>query len=181
MPRFTTAFAAAAVIAATSGLLAGCGGDDSTVSGSPVQPSAADTTSSAASAPSKSEENRDKDGDTSQAPVTSPGEAATAPPEQPQPAPSGFPGPAQAPADSRDKAFIAELQKDGLKSSGNGENAIAIANFVCASIRDGSPQDQIDTTVTAMAGVELGLAGSDQTPEEAAKVYKDAAQKTYCK
>ena len=63
------------------------------------------------------------------------------------------------------------------KSDAAGDNA----NFVCASIRDGSPQDQIDTTVTAMAGVELGLAGSDQTPEEAAKVYKDAAQKTYCK
>ncbi|KAA0024644.1 DUF732 domain-containing protein [Antrihabitans cavernicola] len=177
--RFITArtVAALALVAAASGLLAGCGGDDSTATGSPTQASVASTTSAAA----KSSKAQGSDAPSSDAPVTSPGAAATAPPEQPQPVPSGFPGPTSAPVDSRNQALIAELDKAGVKSSGNGENAVAIANFICASIRDGSTPDQMDTTVTAMAGVELNLAGSQMAPADAAKIYKDAAQKTYCK
>lgn len=178
MSRFCPArtLSAVAIAAAAGGLLASCGGGDSTVSSNP-SPSA-NATSSAAPSGSASG-TRSAEGS---APVTSPGAAATAPPETPQAVPSGFPGPTEAPAaGSRDKALLEELERNGVTSSGNGENAIAFANYICAAVRDGVDDAQITTYVTAMAGSELGITGSQMTPEAAAQVYIDAAKKTYCK
>lgn len=168
---------AVAIAAAAGGLLAGCGGDDSTASSNPG--SSADTSASAAASGSATPDLSNPD---SSPPVTSPGAAATAPPETPQSVPSGFPGPTQAPPlASRDKALLEELEKNGVTSSGNGENAIAFANYICAAVRDNVADDQISAYVTAMAGSELGITGSRMLPEDAAKIYIDASKKTYCK
>ncbi|TSE00742.1 DUF732 domain-containing protein [Skermania sp. ID1734] len=168
---------AATLIAAASGLLAACGGNDSTASSTPSSAGATSVTASAN--PSSGAPN----GGQNSAPApTSPGAAATAPPETPQAVPSGFPGPTEVPArTSRDKEFLEALKKAGVDVSGNGQSAIDIANYICAASQANSPQQQINVNVTAMAGVEANLTGSQMNPQDAAQVYIDTARKHYCK
>lgn len=166
-------------VAAGSALVA-CGSDDSTATGSPstttttTQSAAASTTSAAASTTSA---------DVTAAPTTSPGEAATAPPEQPQPVPSDFPGPTESPIDTRGEQFLDELKKNGVTPAGNGEIAVSTANYICSAQAQGVAADEVSTFVTANVGVEASAAGTTLTAEQAgeqAQVYIAAAQATYC-
>lgn len=162
---------------AAGGLLVACGSDDSTATGTP---STSSTTSAAAST---SAEETTSESTTTSAPTTSPGDAATAPPEQPQPVPEGFPGPTEAPVDDRGQAFLDELEKGGVTVAGNGEIAISTATYICSAQSQGVPADEISTFVTANVGVEASATGSQITAEQAgetAQLYITAAQNTYC-
>ena len=163
---------------AAGGLLVACGSDDSTATGSPS------TTSSTTAAATTTAESTTETSATSAAPTTSPGDAATAPPEQPQPVPEGFPGPTEAPVDDRGQAFLDELDKNGVTVAGNGEIAISTATYICSAQSQGVPADEISTFVTANVGVEASASGTQMTAEqagEAAQVYITAAQNTLCK
>ena len=106
--------------------------------------------------------------------------AATAPDETLQNMPSGFPGPARTQADPNGPDYLGELKKQDVPYSGKGDNAIAIGQYVCAATRDGIGEDRIQTNVLAMASNELQLADSSFPPEDATKIYIDAARKTLC-
>lgn len=145
------------LVAATI-LLSGCGGDDVSES------SDAGLTSAPASA----------NGSGTQ--MT----AATAPDETMQELPSGYPGPARAEAVPNGPEYLSELKKQDVPYSGNGDNAVSIGRYVCAATRDGIDQDRIDVNVMAMASSELQLADSGFPPEDATKIYIDAARSTLC-
>ncbi|WP_338893561.1 DUF732 domain-containing protein [Rhodococcus sovatensis] len=164
---------------AAGGLLVACGSDDSTATGSPSTTSTTTTAAATTTAESTTEASA-----TSSAPTTSPGDAATAPPEQPQPVPEGFPGPTEAPVDDRGQAFLDELEKNGVTVAGNGEIAISTATYICSAQSQGVPADEISTFVTANVGVEASASGTQMSAEqagEAAQIYITAAQNTLCK
>ncbi|GGF90260.1 hypothetical protein GCM10007304_00160 [Rhodococcoides trifolii] len=98
--------------------------------------------------------------------------------------PSGFPGPTEpANVDARGQAFLDELKTKGVTVAGNGEIAISTANYICAAKRQGVPNDQISTFVTANVGSEAAASGAEITAEQAgatAQTYIDAASAKYC-
>ena len=149
--------AAVGLVAATI-LLSGCGGDDVSES------SDAGLTSAPASASGSGTQ------------MT----AATAPDETLQDLPSGFPGPARPQSDPNGPDYLSELKKQDVPYSGNGDNAVSIGQYVCAATRDGIDEDRISVNVLAMASNELQLADSGFPPEDATKVYIDAARSTLC-
>ncbi|MEK8069452.1 DUF732 domain-containing protein [Rhodococcoides navarretei] len=163
---------------AASSLLVACGSDDSTATGAPTSTtSAAETTTEASSTTSAAET-------TTAAPTTSPGEAATAPPEQPQPVPDDFPGPTESQIDDRGTSFLDELKKQGVTPAGNGDIAVSTANYICAAQAQGVTAEEISTFVTANVGVEASAAGtqmSETQAQETAQTYITAAQATYCR
>lgn len=160
---------------AAGGLLVACGSDDSTATGTPS------TTTTTAAASTSAEETTSES--STAAPTTSPGDAATAPPEQPQPVPEGFPGPTESPVDDRGQAFLDELDREGVTVAGNGEIAISTATYICSAQSQGVPADEISTFVTANVGVEASASGTQITAEQAgetAQVYIAAAQNAFC-
>ncbi|CCQ14400.1 putative uncharacterized protein [Rhodococcus sp. AW25M09] len=162
-------------------MLVACGSDDSTATGAPPSTTtAAESTAEASSTTSAP----DTTTTTTAAPTTSPGEAATAPPEQPQPVPDDFPGPTASQIDDRGRSFLDELKKQGITPAGNGDIAVSTANYICAAQAQGVAADEISTYVTANVGVEASAAGTQMTEtqaQQAAQTYIDAAQATYCK
>ena len=168
-----------ALAVAAGTMLVACGSDDTTATGTPSvsQTTTAAATTSAEATPPESEDS-DAPGVT-----TSPGEAATAPPEQPQPVPEGFPGPTESPVDDRGRAFLAELEKNGITPAGNGDIAVSTATYICSAQSQGVPADEIATFVTANVGVEASAAGTQITAEQAgedAQIYIAAATNTFC-
>ncbi|MFF0816243.1 DUF732 domain-containing protein [Rhodococcus sp. NPDC003318] len=169
------ALAVASFAAVSVGVLAGCGSDDSTASSTPTLTTAAGSGSPTVPPLATGIE----------VPAyTTPSVAATAPPETPEPVPSGFPGPTEVPPiDDRGRAFLAELEEHGVTYADNGNIAISTANYICAAKQSNVADAEILAYVTGMAGVEAGLTGG--TPSEAdavmhAQVYIDAATSTYC-
>ena len=159
--RIVFAVAAAGVV---GGLVAGCGDDDATATSTPS------ASTSASSEPSAS-------GTVAPSATTNPGPAATAPPETPAPVPSDFPGGTQAPAtNEKDAAFIAELGDNGVTPTP--EIATAIGGYICRALQEGSTPDEMNTFVVAMVGGDQE--STQLSPEDAARVYIDAAKKTYC-
>lgn len=161
---------------AAGGLLVACGSDDSTASGSPSTTSTTTTQATTTSADETA---------TSAAPDPAiPGEAATAPPEQPQPVPEDFPGPTETQIDDRGQSFLDELKKNGVTPAGNGEIAISTASYICSAKSQDVPADEITTFVTANVGVEASASGNQITAEQAgqtAQIYIQAAENTVCK
>ena len=161
-------FAAAVIATAACGLVAGCG-DDSTATSTP-------TVELTTTKPPQTSSSNDSDSPSS--PVTSPSTAATAPPEKPQPVPSGFPGPTGTAAPTAaDQAFLAALEKGGITPTP--ENARSIGGYSCNAIKQGSSPDEITTFVTAFVGTTPE--STKLEPGDAAKVYIEAAKTTYCK
>lgn len=162
---------------AAGGLLTACGGDDSSASSTPSLTSSA-TPAATSTAPSSTPGSTSA---TSSAASTSPGAAATAPNED-EPAPSGFPGPAAAPVDARGTAFLDELTARGVTVVGN-DVAIGTANYICAAQNEGVAEDQVRTFVTANVGAQASASGIEVTAEDAAttaQTYIDVARSTYC-
>ena len=162
---------------AACSMLVACGSDDSTATGAPTSTtSAAETTTEASSTTSAAQT-------TTAAPTTSPGEAATAPPEQPQPVPEDFPGPTESQIDDRGQRFLEELKQQGITPAGNGDIAVSTANYICAAQAQGVAPDEISTYVTANVGVEASASGtqiSETQAQQTAQTYIAAAQATYC-
>ncbi|GAF43447.1 DUF732 domain-containing protein [Rhodococcus wratislaviensis] len=181
---FRRAIAVGALAVAASGLLVGCGSDDSTATSNP---STSATTSAAASSSAESSASAAPSASASasaSAPVTSPGEAATAPPEQPEEVPGDFPGPAEVPVSAEGQKFLDALKSKGIEPAADGTMAVSTADFICQAKAEGKSDAEAMVFVTAMVGTEASAAGQELTQEQAtanAQTYMDVAHATYCK
>jgi len=181
---FRRAIAVGALAVAASGLLVGCGSDDSTATSNP---STSATTSAAASSSAESSASAAPSLSASasaSAPVTSPGEAATAPPEQPEEVPGDFPGPAEIPVSAEGQKFLDALKSKGIEPAADGTMAVSTADFICQAKAEGKSDAEAMVFVTAMVGTEASAAGQELTQEQAtanAQTYMDVAHATYCK
>ena len=91
--------------------------------------------------------------------------------------------PTESPVDDRGRAFLAELEKNGITPAGNGDIAVSTATYICSAQSQGVPADEIATFVTANVGVEASAAGTQITAEQAgedAQIYIAAATNTFC-
>src|SRR6476661_7988316 len=134
---FRRAIAVGALAVAASGLLVGCGSDDSTATSNP---STSATTSAAASSSAESSASAAPSASASasaSAPVTSPGEAATAPPEQPEEVPGDFPGPSEVPVSADGQKFLDALKAKGIEPAADGTMAVSTADFICQAKAEG--------------------------------------------
>ncbi|EID78440.1 MULTISPECIES: DUF732 domain-containing protein [Rhodococcus] len=181
---FRRAIAVGALAVAASGLLVGCGSDDSTATSNP---STSATTSAAASSSAESSASAAPSASASasaSAPVTSPGEAATAPPEQPEEVPGDFPGPSEVPVSAEGQKFLDALKAKGIEPAADGTMAVSTADFICQAKAEGKSDAEAMVFVTAMVGTEASAAGQELTQEQAtanAQTYMDVAHATYCK
>ncbi|WP_072689121.1 DUF732 domain-containing protein [Rhodococcus marinonascens] len=181
--RFGTTFgrkiAVAALAIAAGGLLVACGSDDVTATSSP---SASATTSAAGSVDESSTSEAPDAG--ASAPVTSPGEAATAPPAQPEALPEEFPGPDQVAVSGDGQRFLDALKSEGIEPAIDGTMAISTADFICQAEAEGKSDSDTMVFVTAMVGTEASAAGRELTQEQVtadAQTYVDVAHATYCR
>ncbi|SEC68658.1 DUF732 domain-containing protein [Rhodococcus koreensis] len=181
---FRRSIAVGALAVAASGLLVGCGSDDSTATSNPstsaptsaAVSSAAESSASAAPSVSASA--------SASAPVTSPGEAATAPPAQPEEVPGDFPGPSEVPVSADGQKFLDALKAKGIEPAADGTMAVSTADFICQAKAEGKSDAEAMVFVTAMVGTEASAAGKELTQEQAtanATTYMDVAHATYCK
>ena len=181
---FRRSIAVGALAVAASGLLVGCGSDDSTATSNP---STSATTSAAASSAAESSASAAPSASASasaSAPVTSPGEAATAPPKQPEAVPNDFPGPSEVPVSADGQKFLDALKSKGIEPAADGTMAVSTADFICQAKAEGKSDAEAMVFVTAMVGTEASAAGQELTQEQAtanAQTYMDVAHATYCK
>ncbi|MBA8957905.1 hypothetical protein JOJ86_001196 [Rhodococcus percolatus] len=181
---FRRTIAVGALAVAASGLLVGCGSDDSTATSNP---STSATTTAAASSSAESSASAAPSASASasaSAPVTSPGEAATAPPEQPEEVPGDFPGPSEVPVSAEGQKFLDTLKAKGIEPAADGTMAVSTADFICQAKAEGKSDAEAMVFVTAMVGTEASAAGQELTQEQAtanAQTYMDVAHATYCK
>ncbi|QNG20915.1 DUF732 domain-containing protein [Rhodococcus triatomae] len=177
--RFRTsvarALAVGAVAVAGGGLLVGCGSDDSTATSTPT------ATTTAAATTEDAEESGEP---TTSAPVTNPGEAATAPPSEPEPVPDDYPGPAEVPVSEDGKRFLDALRAAGITPAGDGSIAVSTADYICQAQREGLTDADTMIFVTAMVGTEASASGTELGPDQAAaqaRTYVDVAHADYCR
>ncbi|QIS08099.1 DUF732 domain-containing protein [Nocardia arthritidis] len=160
---------------AATGLLAACGGNDSTASKTPTLSKTTTSAQSSAAAPSSAA------GDTGNpAPAPQAAPQTTVAPERPQPVPTG----AVPPADTskltdKDKKFLDALKNQGITVS-SPDIALSVANYVCQSTQSGAKQEDIVPFVNAMAGSDPSFDPAKMPVEKAGQIYIDAAKQTYC-
>jgi hypothetical protein len=181
---FRRAIAVGALAVAASGLLVGCGSDDSTATSNPSSSAATSAAASSSAESSASAAPSASASASASAPVTSPGEAATAPPQQPEEVPGDFPGPAEVPVSAEGQKFLDALKSKGIEPAADGTMAVSTADFICQAKAEGKSDAEAMVFVTAMVGTEASAAGQELTQEQAtanAQTYMDVAHATYCK
>ncbi|MEU8895080.1 DUF732 domain-containing protein [Nocardia sp. NPDC048505] len=161
-----------AVAIAASGLLAACGGNDSTASSTPTL----SHTTTAAAAPSSAApaESPSSTETSSSAPAAPSSEL-----ERPQPVPTE-----SAPADTskltdKDKKFLDALKAEGIAPS-SPDIALSIGTYVCQGVTAGASEADLTTFVNAMAGSDPSFDASKMSVEDAGKKYISTAKSTYC-
>ncbi|WP_181064088.1 DUF732 domain-containing protein [Nocardia nova] len=159
------------VALAATGLLAACGGNDSTASNTPtLKPSTTTATVAPAqsapnSAPAAPEPTQE------QAPATSSAN------ERPEPAQPNSGDNTQLSA--KDQAYLDELKKRGVNPS-SPDIAITAANYVCQSKASGASDQEVKTFVNAMAGTDPSFDPQKMSVEQAGQIYIDVATQSYC-
>ncbi|GAJ80656.1 hypothetical protein NBRGN_027_03150 [Nocardia brasiliensis NBRC 14402] len=167
-------FGVVVAIAAT-GLLAACGGNDSTASSTPTL-----TRTTAATQPPASS----TPGDTAPPPAPAPApapesEQAPAPaPERPEPIESAPPADTSKLTD-KDKKYLDALKQQGVTPS-TPDIALSVAGYVCQGIASGASDQDLMTFVTAMAGSDPSFDPAKMPVEKAGQIYVSAAKQTYC-
>ncbi|WP_280392020.1 DUF732 domain-containing protein [Nocardia brasiliensis] len=165
-------FGVVVAIAAT-GLLAACGGNDSTASSTPTL-----TRTTAATQPPASS----TPGDTAPAPAPAPApesQQAPAPaPERPEPIESAPPADTSKLTD-KDKKYLDALKQQGVTPS-TPDIALSVAGYVCQGIASGASDQDLMTFVTAMAGSDPSFDPAKMPVEKAGQIYVSAAKQTYC-
>ncbi|OCF90794.1 DUF732 domain-containing protein [Nocardia brasiliensis] len=169
-------FGVVVAIAAT-GLLAACGGNDSTASSTPTL-----TRTTAATQPPASS----TPGDTAPSPAPAPApapapesEQAPAPaPERPEPIESAPPADTSKLTD-KDKKYLDALKQQGVTPS-TPDIALSVAGYVCQGIASGASDQDLMTFVTAMAGSDPSFDPAKMPVEKAGQIYVSAAKQTYC-
>ncbi|WP_435278182.1 DUF732 domain-containing protein [Rhodococcus yananensis] len=178
--RSTRVLGALVAAVASAAVLAACGSDDSTATSTP---SATTTTSASATGSATAGAGEETTDDTTtdatspgepgagDAPVTSPGEAATAPPQESVPA-----------VDDRGATFLSALREEGVEPYDDA-TAISIAEYVCNAQAQGGPDSDVKTMVTALIGSSSVASGAEISEEEAAAAadtYISVAGASYC-
>ncbi|WP_405159591.1 DUF732 domain-containing protein [Nocardia sp. NBC_01499] len=172
-------FGVVVAIAAT-GLLAACGGNDSTASSTPTL-----TRTTAATQPPASSTPGADTGQQAPAPAPQP-EQQQPSPEQPAPErPQPMPAESAPPSDSsklsdKDKKYLDALKQQGVTPS-TPDIALSVANYVCQGTASGASDQDLMTFVTAMAGSDPSFDPAKMPVEKAGQVYISAAKQTYCK
>lgn len=172
MHRIPGKVAGSVAALAAVALLSACGGNDSTASQTPTLSSSASAVASATTQAPAPEGHGDHTSTPSEAPETS----ATAP-EQPQAAPETTPQ--SAPASDKDKAFLAELSKNGITPA-SPDIALTAAGYICSSRATGASDADIAPYVAAIAGTDTAFDQSKMDVNKAAQIYIAAATTTYC-
>lgn len=171
-----------AVAVAASGVLAACGGNDSTASETPSAPTTASASPSTGSTTSSPETD---EGDADATPQSEP----PAEKEQEPPAPTERPAPVEPPEDVTDQsadlgeeeqAYIDALSEQGVKPS-SPDIALSIGNYVCQGAEAGASDQSVATFVNAMAGSDPAFDPNEMPVEQAGRIYIDTAVQTYCK
>lgn len=160
------------VALAATGLLAACGGNDSTASSTPtLKPSTTTAAASSVQSAPGSAQQPAPEPSTEQAP------APTSVNERPEPAqPSAADHP---PLSDKDQAYLDELKKRGVTPS-SPDIALTAANYVCQSKASGASDQEVKTFVNAMAGTDPGFDPQKMSVEQAGQIYIDVATQTYC-
>lgn len=163
---------------AAAGLLAGCGDDESTATGTPTLSTPAGTPS-ASSAPAPSTESRAPapEGEAPapeqpaepEAPAEEPERPAPVPPEETQ---SGQLG-------EKEQIFVDELGKQGVTPS-SPDIALSIGNYVCQGVAAGTSDADMATFVNAMAGSDPSFDPAKMPVEQAGQIYISTAKAHYC-
>lgn len=176
--RSTRVLGALAAAVASAAVLAACGSDDSTATSTPTATTtaAAETTAGTPAtgtpaAPTDTGATPGSGDTTESSVVTSPGEAATAPPQDSLPAP-----------DARGEAFLAGLREAGVEPADDA-SALSIADYICGAQAQGGSPEEVKTFVTALVGSGAVAAGQEITDEQAATAadtYIAVAGRTYC-
>ncbi|GAB2650819.1 DUF732 domain-containing protein [Nocardia goodfellowii] len=158
---------------AASGLLAACGGNDSTASSTPtLTPTTSAAAVSSSAAPSEAPSSTETSSEAAPAPSTEL--------ERPQPVPTE----SAAPADSsnltdKDKKFLDALKAEGVVPS-SPDIALSIGTYVCQGVAAGATEADMTTFVNAMAGSDPSFDAGKMSVEDAGKKYMSAAKSTYC-
>ncbi|MEV0061051.1 DUF732 domain-containing protein [Nocardia sp. NPDC050718] len=171
MHRIPGKVAGSVAALAAVALLSACGGNDSTASQTPTLSSSASAAASATSQAPATGDHGDHATTSSAAPET------TAAPEQPQAAPETTP--ASTPASDKDKAFLAELSKNGITPA-SPDIALTAAGYICSSRATGASDADIAPYVAAIAGTDTAFDQSKMDVNKAAQIYIAAATSTYC-
>lgn len=163
---------------AAAGLLAGCGNDDSTATGTPTLSTSAGTTSaSAAPAPSSEIPAPAPEGETPAPEQPAEPEAPAEEPERPAPVPpqetdTGHLG-------AKEQTFVDELAKQGVTPS-SPDIALSIGNYVCQGVAAGTSDADMATFVNAMAGSDPSFDPAKMPVEQAGQIYISTAKAHYC-
>ncbi|MEU7139408.1 DUF732 domain-containing protein [Nocardia sp. NPDC046473] len=171
-------FGVVVAIAAT-GLLAACGGNDSTASSTPTL-----TRTTAATQPPAASSTSVDPGQQAPAPAPAPASeqqppAETVAPERPQPIDTPPPADTSKLTD-KDKKYLDALKQQGVTPS-TPDIALSVANYVCQGTASGASDQDLMTFVTAMAGSDPSFDPAKMPVEKAGQVYISAAKQTYCK
>ncbi|MFE9582849.1 DUF732 domain-containing protein [Nocardia sp. NPDC006044] len=170
-------FGVVVAIAAT-GLLAACGGNDSTASSTPTL-----TRTTAATQPPAASSTSADPGQQAPAPAPAPApqqpSAETVAPERPQPIDTPPPADTSKLTD-KDKKYLDSLKQQGVTPS-TPDIALSVANYVCQGTASGASDQDLMTFVTAMAGSDPSFDPAKMPVEKAGQVYISAAKQNYCK
>ncbi|WP_378735778.1 DUF732 domain-containing protein [Nocardia brasiliensis] len=167
-------FGVVVAIAAT-GLLAACGGNDSTASSTPTL-----TRTTAATQPPASSTTSADTGQPAPAPEPEQTPEATVAPERPQPVPAEAAPPADtSKLSDKDKKYLDALKQQGVTPS-TPDIALSVANYVCQGSASGASDQDLMTFVSAMAGSDPSFDPAKMPVEKAGQIYISAAKQTYC-
>ncbi|GAA5096042.1 DUF732 domain-containing protein [Nocardia iowensis] len=167
-------FGVVVAIAAT-GLLAACGGNDSTASSTPTL-----TRTTAATQPPASSTTSADTGQQAPAPEPEQTPEATVAPERPQPVPAEAAPPADtSKLSDKDKKYLDALKQQGVTPS-TPDIALSVANYVCQGSASGASDQDLMTFVSAMAGSDPSFDPAKMPVEKAGQIYISAAKQTYC-
>ncbi|WP_227997933.1 DUF732 domain-containing protein [Nocardia australiensis] len=164
-----------AVAIAATGLLAACGGNDSTASSTPTL----SHTTTATQAPAASS-SANETGGQAPAPESTQQTSPEAEPERPQPVPTDAGPPAdESNLTDKDKKFLDALKTQGISTS-SPDIALSIGSYVCQGVAAGASEQDLTTFVNAMAGSDPSFDPAKMPVEKAGKIYLDTAKQTYC-
>lgn len=157
------ALIAAAALALAGGLLAGCGGGDSTVSGVPDSETMAPPPGSGA--PSSRVPASQDSGRFTEAPGTV---ASDAP---------GYEAPV---VGARERGYLAVLEEKGVKTSEMSDSLVAAGNTICRIRTTGGAAGETTTIADAVAGQIAAGGYSDKKVDELSRIVVDAAAGQLC-
>lgn len=164
--RSSRAAALGAALLIAGGVLAGCGGGDATVSGTPDSESVApppggvDTSSSSSRAPDSKDSGRFT--------------------EAPAPVTSDAPGYESPVVGARERGYLEALEDDDVETDELGDSLVAAGNTICRIRSTGGAAGETTTIADAVAGQLVAGGYSDRDVSELSRLVVDSAAGQLC-